>query len=154
MKQSVECRFAHIQDQSTLVQFQLSLALESENLKLDQVTCSKGVAAVFQNPHLGKYFVAELEGQVVGSLLVIPEWSDWRNGMVWWIHSVYVSRDARRHGVFASLYEKVKQWGSEQGDFRGIRLYVDKTNTSAQAVYRRMGMSNHHYELYEWMNHA
>ena len=35
--------------------------------------------------------------------------------------------------------------------YAGLRLYVDKTNTSAQEVYTRLGMSKEHYELYEWL---
>jgi predicted GNAT family acetyltransferase len=36
-------------------------------------------------------------------------------------------------------------------DLRGIRLYVDKTNAVAKAVYQKLGMNGEHYQMYEWM---
>jgi ribosomal protein S18 acetylase RimI-like enzyme len=148
------CREARVDDQESIVQFQLALALESENLKLDLQTCSKGVAHVFKNPHIGTYFVAEKSSKVIGSLLILSEWSDWRNGFVWWIHSVYVLPEAREHGVFSSLYRFIQEKGLVEHQIRGLRLYVDKTNVHAQKVYQKLGMTNHHYELYEWMRNS
>jgi GNAT superfamily N-acetyltransferase len=146
----LQCREAHPNDQKTIVEFQLAMALETERLTLNLETCTLGVAAVFKNPGLGHYFVAEREGQIVGSLLIIPEWSDWRNAMVWWIHSVYIIPDARQQGIFKFMYGFIKQQG-QQNQIRGLRLYVDRTNLNAQAVYKRLGMSNDHYDLFEWM---
>ncbi len=151
MQKKIICREAHLKDQSVIVKFQLAMALETENLKLDPDICRKGVDAVFKNSHLGKYFVAEKNEKVLGVLLVIPEWSDWRNGAIWWIHSVYVIPTERSQGVFSFLYRTIQEQGMQENAFRGIRLYVDKTNIRAQAVYAKLGMSNHHYELFEWM---
>jgi len=145
------CREARLEDQGSIVEFQLAMAQETEKLRLDPDTCSKGVAAVFQNSHLGKYFVAEKQGTVVGSLLIIPEWSDWRNAMVWWVHSVYIIPSERKKGFFSVMYEYIKEQGRAENGIRGLRLYVDRTNLNAQAVYKKLGMSNHHYELFEWM---
>ena len=33
----------------------------------------------------------------------------------------------------------------------GLRLYVEKANHAAHQVYRAMGMSPDHYDLYEWL---
>jgi GNAT superfamily N-acetyltransferase len=143
-------REANLEDQSKIVSFQIEMAMESESLRLDLKTCTLGVNAVFKNPHLGTYYVAEQDQEVIASLLVIPEWSDWRNGSVWWIHSVYVIPEARRNGVFSNFYEFIQRVGQVR-DIRGLRLYVDKGNTSAQAVYKKLGMTNHHYDLYETM---
>jgi ribosomal protein S18 acetylase RimI-like enzyme len=94
--------------------------------------------------------VAELNGQAVGQLLITFEWSDWRNRMVWWIQSVYVALEARRHGVFRALYEKARQEAQAAGA-GGLRLYVDTTNARAQAVYTALGMSGDHYRVFEDM---
>ena len=95
-------------DAQTIVNFQLTMAMETENLKLDLATATAGVQAIFDNPERGKYFVAELDGKVVASLLIIPEWSDWRNGFVWWIHSVYVEPKLRGQKIFSQMYEFIK----------------------------------------------
>ncbi len=138
-------------DAQTIVNFQLTMAMETENLKLDLATVTAGVQAIFDNPERGKYFVAELDGKVVASLLIIPEWSDWRNGFVWWIHSVYVEPKLRGQKIFSQMYEFIKAKTTSEGS-RGLRLYVEKTNLKAQRVYQNLGMTKEHYELYEWLN--
>jgi GNAT superfamily N-acetyltransferase len=147
----LHCRKARPTDHETITKFQLAMALETERLKLDPETCSRGVRAVFEDPHKGTYYVCEREGRAIGSLLIITEWSDWRNGAVWWIHSVYVAPEARGAGVFKALYEHVKSLVASDEGLRGLRLYVDKSNSSAQVVYKKIGMTDEHYSLFEWM---
>ena len=144
-------RDAVIGDAPSIVEFQIAMARETEGMTLDRETCTRGVRAVFDVPSRGRYFVAESAGNVMASLLITYEWSDWRNGNVWWIQSVYVAPDARRQGVYAGLYDHVKKTADQQGGIRGIRLYVDRRNSTAQEVYRRCGMNGEHYLVYEWM---
>jgi GNAT superfamily N-acetyltransferase len=138
-------------DIETIADYQIKMAFETEALKLDPETVSKGVSAVFDDPAKGKYWLAEVDGNVVGCLLTIPEWSDWRNGTVLWIHSVYVLPDFRGKGVYRKLYLHLKDMVEKSSDLRGLRLYVDKTNNKAQKVYEVLGMSGEHYHLYEWL---
>ena len=139
-------------DIDTIADFQVKMAFETENgLKLDPTTVQKGVSAVIDDPSKGKYWLAEVNGEVVGCLLTIPEWSDWRNGTVLWIHSVYVVPKFRKNGVYKMLYAHLKVMVEESRDLRGLRLYVDKTNSNAQQVYETLGMNGEHYHLYEWM---
>ena len=127
------------------------MAQETEGLGLDRDVVSKGVRGVFQEPARGTYWVAEEKGEILGMLLAIPEWSDWRNGTVLWVHSLYVIGQARRRGVFKKLYLNLKKQVEQSPELMGLRLYVDKTNKPAQEVYERLGMSKEHYELYEWL---
>ena len=138
-------------DHSFIVDFQVAMALETESVTLNRPTCAKGVAAVFEDSALGRYFVAEEGGRVVGSLLITYEWSDWRNGNVWWIQSVYIVPDLRGRGVYAGLYRHVQAIVDVDPSLRGIRLYVDRRNTSAQHVYTKLGMNGEHYQVFEWM---
>jgi GNAT superfamily N-acetyltransferase len=138
-------------DIETIADYQIKMAFETEALKLDPETVNKGVSAVFDDPAKGKYWLAEVDGNVVGCLLTIPEWSDWRNGTVLWIHSVYVLPDFRGKGVYRKLYLHLKDMVEKSSDLRGLRLYVDKTNNKAQKVYEVLGMSGEHYHLYEWL---
>jgi ribosomal protein S18 acetylase RimI-like enzyme len=127
------------------------MAKETEDLALDSEVCRAGVARVFEDPALGRYFVAEDEGRVVGSLMITYEWSDWRCGTVWWIQSVYVEPEYRGRGVYRLMYRTIQQIVEADETIRGIRLYVDKRNTTAQRVYERLGMNGEHYQLFEWM---
>ena len=147
----VRVREARRDDAETIIEFQLAMARETEELTLDRDTLTRGVSALFDNPSLGRYFVAENDDRVIASLMITYEWSDWRNGMVWWIQSVYVVPELRKQRVYAGLYEHVQ--GLVRGDdsVKGIRLYVDRRNASAQAVYTRLGMNGEHYQVFEWM---
>lgn len=139
-------------DAAYIVDFQLKMACETENLKLTKSIVELGVEAVFDDISKGTYYVAEIDGDIVGSLLTTYEWSDWRNGQVLWIQSVYILKEFRGQGIFKEMYTYIKEKVTNQSnDFRGIRLYVDKTNEAAQKVYDKLGMENHHYEMYEWM---
>jgi ribosomal protein S18 acetylase RimI-like enzyme len=138
-------------DAAAIVDFQIAMARETEDFALDRKTCTRGVEAVFSDRSLGRYFVAEIDSNLIASLMITMEWSDWRNGVVWWIQSVYVRPEYRRRGVYAGLYDHVKRIAEANDMVKGIRLYVDKRNAAAQEVYRRMGMNGEHYQVFEWM---
>ncbi|MEO8217588.1 MAG: GNAT family N-acetyltransferase [Acidobacteriota bacterium] len=144
-------RAAGIEDLDAIVQFQVAMALETEELDLHRQTCAAGVRAVFSTPALGRYFVAAASGRIVASLLITFEWSDWRNRQVWWIQSVYVAPDFRRQGVYAGLYQHIRRLVDDEVDVGGVRLYVDRRNSRAQQVYTRLGMNGEHYVVFEWM---
>lgn len=135
----------------TIAGFQLLMAEETENLRLNPEILSEGIKTVFDNPSKGCYFVAELDGKIVGSLLITYEWSDWRNKTVYWIQSVYVDNDFRRKGVFRKLYAHIRTLAESSPDVGGIRLYVDKGNQKAQITYSDLGMNGEHYQVFEWM---
>jgi len=138
-------------DAATIVEFQIAMAAETESLDLPRDVVTKGVAAVFDDASLGRYFVAEAGGEVVASLMITYEWSDWRNGNVWWIQSVYVAPSHRGRRVYAGLYQHVQALVESEPGIRGIRLYVDRRNSIAQEVYTRLGMNGEHYQVFEWM---
>jgi len=134
-----------------IADFQLRMAWETEGLRLDPAVCAEGVKAVFERPHLGSYHIAKQGERVVAALLLTTEWSDWRNGTVWWIHSVFVEPELRGQGLFGRFYAYVRGLAEATPGVRGLRLYVDRTNERAQAVYGKLGMNGDHYRLFEWM---
>ena len=125
------------------------MAQETEGLALDADVVRPGVAAVLADDALGFYLVAEVDGQAAGQLMVTYEWSDWRNGLFWWIQSVYVRLEFRRRGVYSALHRQVAQAAQEAGGVRGIRLYVEQDNTIAQQVYESLEMHRTRYQMYE-----
>ncbi len=137
-----------------LVSFQLAMALETENLSLDPVILQKGIEAVFANPSRGRYYVTTFGDRPVASLLITPEWSDWRNAWVWWIQSVWVEPHFRNKNLYANMYRHLKEEVMHKPGLRGLRLYVDKSNQNAIRVYEHLGMDGSHYALFEWMPEA
>ena len=147
----IEIRKAKLSDAERSVEVQIQMAFESEQLRLNRDIVTRGVRGVFEEPSRGTYWVAEEKDEILGVFMAIPEWSDWRNGTVLWIHSLYVVPRARRRGVFKKMYLNLKQQVAQSPELIGLRLYVDKRNKTAQTVYEKLGMNKEHYELYEWL---
>ena len=108
-----------------------------------------GVAALLDDPAKGTYFLAELNGQIAGQLLITCEWSDWRNGNFWWIQSVYVEENFRGQGIFRALFEHVHKLAKQRKEVCGLRLYMDSANATARKTYGRLGMKRTDYEVFE-----
>ena len=135
-----------------LAEAQLAMARETESKELDADCLKAGVRAVFDDPSKGSYLVAENEGrsEPVGCLLLTVEWSEWRGGWFWWIQSVYTRPEQRERGVYRALWEEVLRRAAARSDVRGVRLYVERDNRSARAVYETLGMHETSYRLYEY----
>lgn len=144
-------RPARVEEAELLIAFQEAMAAETEGLALDPAALRAGVRAVFEDPGKGEYWVAAERGAVLGCLLLTPEWSDWRNGRVLWIQSVYVVPAARGRGIFRFLYETIRRRVEDDPGLKGLRLYVERRNRGAQRAYEAVGMSQEHYVLYEWL---
>ena len=146
----INIRKALPKDIPAIIDFQKRMAWETEKLILDDATVTQGVKAVFANPAYGEYYISADNETVVASLLITPEWSDWRNTEVWWFQSVYVLPEYRRRGVFRSMYAYVKE-AAERSGIAGLRLYVETNNHIAQTTYESLGMTGDHYRMYEWL---
>jgi len=138
-------------DAAVIAEFNFKLALETEGLRLDAQTVRKGVAAVFRDETRGIYYVAETpEGEVAGQLMITHEWSDWRNGNIWWIQSVYVKEAFRGRRVFPALFSHVKRLAAESPEVCALRLYVEKHNGRAISSYLKLGLKETAYEVLEF----
>lgn len=146
---AITVRPATLADLDVLVRFSAAMAGETEGRALDLKRLRKGVRAVLASDRHGRYLVAESGAAVVGQVLLTYEWSDWRNGVFWWIQSVYVEPSARRRGVYQALHAHVVREARVHGDVCGVRLYVEKDNRSAQTAYTGLGMTATAYRIYE-----
>jgi len=152
MTKRIHIRRAVEEDIPLIVQFNQDMAWETEALELENEILHEGVTALFNDPTKGFYVVGEIDNNVVGCLMITYEWSDWRNGMFWWIQSVYVKKAYRRKGVFKTLYNYVKTIQVDQHEAIGLRLYVDSDNFNAQKTYRELGMQRTGYQLFEYIS--
>lgn len=136
-------------DRDDIVEANLALAREIEHKIRDRKTVEAGVAAQLTEPEHGLYFLAEAGGQIIGQLALTWEWSDWSNGAFWWIQSVYIAPKYRGQGVFSQLYRHVANEARDRAGVAGLRLYVNKDNSAAMDVYRRVGMQTEDDDLLE-----
>ena len=145
----IEIRPAVSTDVEIIAQFNIALCRETEGRELEPVTVTNGVRRFVTESKRGRYFVAEIDGQVVGQAAHTFEWSDWRNGEIWWIQSVYVHPHFRSKGVFRTLFTHIKELGEADVDCCGIRLYMERENETARESYRRLGFSETGYVVFE-----
>jgi GNAT superfamily N-acetyltransferase len=145
----ITVRVATPADAEFLVRGNAAMALETEHLSLDLDRLRDGVHALFEQPGRGVYYVAELDGQRAGQMMITYEWSDWRNGLFWWIQSVYVEPRFRSQGVFRAVYRHVEKLARTTPGVCGLRLYVENSNSQAQEIYQRLGLQRTAYQMFE-----
>lgn len=152
MEDELLIRIGTLNDLDVLVKFNQAMADETEGKELTLEIVTAGVETLLKNPSLGFYLLAEKNGEVAGALMVTTEWSDWHNGLYWWIQSVYVHPEFRRQGVYKKLYNFVKDKAKNgQHDLKiwGFRLYAERQNTIAKKAYEALGMKETSYKIYE-----
>ena len=126
------------------------MALETEGIVLDESVLRKGITQVFHSIEKGFYLVAQEENHhLVGSLLITYEWSDWRNGVIWWMQSVYVVPDYRKQGVFRKLFSQIERLARTHPQVKALRLYVMRNNNTGQRTYQNLGMNDSGYIVFE-----
>ena len=144
----VKIRRADAADLDVIVDFNASLATESEGIDLDRARLRSGVKNALADARRAFYLIAESAGAPIGQLMVTYEWSDWRDGEFWWLQSVYVRPEFRRRGVLKALHRGVLELAAER-NVCGIRLYVERGNAAAQAAYRSFGITPTVFDMYE-----
>jgi GNAT superfamily N-acetyltransferase len=146
-------------DLPAVVEFNRLLAIETENKVLDPAILERGVARALTEPDLLRYWVAELqdgdETRLVGQTAISREWSDWRNGWLWWLQSVYIVEAFRGRGIFKALYRHIYQ-EALAANVIGLRLYVENNNLRAQQTYQSLGMKPGGYSVLEelWLHRS
>lgn len=145
----INIRTTSLADAETISEFNQLMAMETENKKLPQDVIDSGVKRLMQKPEYGFYLIAEINNQAAGTCMVTKEWSDWRDGLFWWVQSVYVKKDFRKQGVYTAMYKKIQSLAKAEPDVYGFRLYVEKDNTIAQKTYESLGMKATDYLLFE-----
>lgn len=145
---TITIREASDADVPVIAAFNSAMAHETEGKTLNIETVQAGARGLLAQPQYGFYLLAESKGEVVGSLMITYEWSDWRNGVFWWVQSVYVLPNWRGQGVYRALHEETLR-RAVKAQACGIRLYVEQDNQNARAVYQRLGMEETPYRLYE-----
>jgi ribosomal protein S18 acetylase RimI-like enzyme len=136
-------------DRETIVDFNTRLAWETEHKRLDAATIERGVARALAEDRLCRYWVAEMNGEVIGQAMVTYELTDWRDGVLWWFQSVYVQEQHRGSGVFKALFQHIAAAAQADPEVRGLRLYVEHENKRAQKVYEQLGMKPSGHLVYE-----
>ena len=150
MNPILNIRAARLDDRDVIADFNARLARETEGKELDPSVLARGVAAALGDPDRLRYWIAEgPSGDILGQAAVTREWSDWRDGWIWWFQSVYVHPDHRGSGTFRALHDAIRSAAKGTPKVIGLRLYVEVHNDRAQKVYQSLGMKPGGYDVYE-----
>lgn len=155
----IKIRTTTLEDADAISDCNQMMAMETENKTLPEHTINRGVRRLMEQPQYGFYLIAESDTAeatppIAGTCMVTTEWSDWRDGLFWWVQSVYVKPEYRKQGVYTAMYNTIKSMAAKQPDICGFRLYVEKDNKVAQKAYESLGMSVTDYLLYEALTDA
>ena len=116
MSDELHIRTANGSDGAAIAGFNAAMALESEGVTLDDAVLRAGVDAALADAGKAFYLLAEVGENPVGQLMVTTEWSDWRNGWIWWkrtwstVFSVPCGREWRA-GCAAGCWESTTPSG-------------------------------------------
>ena len=148
MLSEINIREANKGDLAILVQNNQALAKETEVLLLDKDVLREGIEQALKREEC-HYFVAMIGEKVVGQTMITYEWSDWRNGIIWWIQSVYVLPAQRKQGIFRVLFKHIENLAKFNPQVKAIRLYVMHNNNAGQDTYQSLGMNDSGYIVFE-----
>ena len=146
---NITIRPATLDDWRVIAEFNTRLAQETEGKVLNPSIIAAGVKALLANPARGRYFVACRSNQIIGQIMHTHEWSDWRNGEIWWLQSVYVHPNFRQMGIFRSLFRYLERLASNDPNVIGLRLYAESQNSRALDVYHALGFEASGYVVLE-----
>ena len=137
---SYSIRDATPSDIDALVAFTLQEAREAESYDADVGAVRRGVEGAFGGRPFSRYWVAESEGQTVGSVSVVQEWSNFRGGHYWWVQSVFIAQEHRGTGLIQLLMNHTASV-ARASDALDLRLYAHSSNERALQAYRRCGFT-------------
>lgn len=141
-------RRATLNDAPILAYNTVAMAFESCGERILNDTALNGVQNLLQKPDRGFCIVAEHNRVIIGSLIIVYEWSDWYNGEHWWIHSVFVTPQYRKQGVYRAMYAFIQDEMKRSPSARHLKLTVEKTNTVARRSYESLGMEEASVAVY------
>lgn len=137
--ETVTIRNAVPEDRPILVAMSQLLAREVRGAELKPAFVQAGIRAVFEIPALqSRYMVAELDGSVIGQLLITREWDDQNAGFRWRIRRLYIHIEYRRCGTATAMLRHVILQAANAGALE-VRASVHKWNYFSQKVFKREG---------------
>ena len=126
-------------DIETIVAFTLQEALEAEGIEADETSVGRGVERAFGQAALARYWMAETaNSQVVASVSVVTEWSNFHGGHYWWIQSLFIVSEHRGSGLVEQLIDHLARAAAAAGAL-DVRLYASNLNERAIRAYGRCG---------------
>ena len=139
-KQKLEykVRQATPEDSKFLADNTADLSMETENKECNMELTTKFLTMALNRPNEIVYFIASFEDKDIASCGCTYEYNVVDNTMYLWFQSVFVDKDFRGKGVFRALFNHAQDIAIQRG-YKGARLYVERNNEVARAIYQKYG---------------
>ncbi|HEP8424917.1 TPA: GNAT family N-acetyltransferase [Pseudomonas aeruginosa] len=142
---SYSVRPAAVSDLEKLVQFTIAEAVDAEGSEIGS-SVREGVLTALKDNSYATYWVLESDGEVIGNVSIVKEWSDWNAGFYWWIQSMFIQPAYRGKGLIKLLLETVQREAMRANALE-LRLYVHKGNSAAISAYLKNGFDPSDYQI-------
>jgi ribosomal protein S18 acetylase RimI-like enzyme len=113
-----------------------------DRLPFDEPAARQAVSELLADASLGRVFFVDVDGAVAGYAVLALGFSVEFHGRDAFVDEIYLREEYRGRGlgrqVFAFLEDTCRSLG-----VRSLHLEVERHNTAAQAVYRRVGFVDH-----------
>ncbi len=122
-----------------------------EQLKFNEDKLTNAVTLMLGNNDLGRIFLITSDGRFVGYSVVTFGFSLEFFGRDAIIDEIYVRENFRGKGIGSRLLKFIENLCQEEKIY-ALHLEVNRINTKAQDLYRRMGYKDHNrYLLTKWL---
>jgi len=120
----------------------LAAQLGEHSLAPAQAALEAAAAALIAEPRLGRIFVAEAGGRIIGVAAMSWSFSLEHGGRAAWLDELYVVPEHRGGGIGTMLLEAVRA-AARAGGALAMDLEVEAGHERASSLYERHGFSRH-----------
>jgi ribosomal protein S18 acetylase RimI-like enzyme len=125
-----------------------------EKITFDEDASRTALVQLLEEPRYGRVWVIEQRDVTVGNLVLTYDSSLEYGRRTAYIDELYVREAYRRRRIATQALELAEAACRQQGR-RALHLEVDRTNSAAQAAYRRAGFVDHdRYLMTNWLDLA
>lgn len=147
---NISFKIADDSDTEILVQF-IREFHEIEHLPFDDSTIRCLLAKLLNDDSLGRVWLIQLGSESIGYIVLVFGYSLEFLGRDAFVDELYIRERYRGQGLGTRALQFVQEV-SPSFDIQAIHLEVDRINTAAQGLYRKMGFVEHdRYLMTKWL---
>ncbi|WP_242033238.1 GNAT family N-acetyltransferase [Coleofasciculus sp. FACHB-129] len=143
-------KLAEKSDSETLVEF-IREFYKFEHLNFDESIVRKALAKILHDDSLGRVWLIQHDDKAIGYIVLTFGYSLEFRGRDAFIDELYIRESYRGQGVGMSLIQFIESVCPSLG-IQALHLEVERKNTAAQNLYRKVGFKDHdRYLMTKWI---
>ncbi len=143
-------KIAEKSDTETLVEF-IREFYEFEHLKFDESIVRTALAKILDDDSLGRVWLIQHGDEAIGYVVLTFGYSLEFRGRDAFIDELYIRESYRGQGVGMSVIQFIESVCPSLG-IQALHLEVERKNTAAQNLYRKVGFKDHdRYLMTKWI---